>query len=426
MAQCAEAATPDSPKVTRTWFFLGNLARDVTVEDIIKFFNFEVEWRQDLARVELINDKHNRPKGHGFIGVPRYLTDRVMEFHERDFHGRKLKVERAKAGRYLKMTNRQFVGIGHGVHVSTSKQILVHPKPDMSSWPHVIDIGANLAHASFTKDLPRILNNAKVVGVQKIIVTGTSLKTSYSAQKLTQEHTDYLYFTAGVHPHDAVTWNDDVAKRIEKLCEDPACVAVGETGLDFERNFSPQDVQQTVFEKQIQLACKLKKPLFVHERKAFDDVLRLLVKYKKDLPPTVIHCFGGTDVQLETYLENGFYIGLTGSVFRDTQQHGPLQILIDKLMPLDKLMIETDSPFLFPDIKRFLKNYAAKQLYAKSDIKSKFDNLERLLKTYCKGHRNEPCTLAVTNQIIAILMGLEPEEVAKATTDNAMSFFRLT
>lgn len=128
---------------------------------------------------------------------------------------------------------------------------------------------------------------------------------------------DLLQYT-GVHPHDAKTWTDDCYEVIKELASNPECVAVGECGLDFNRNFSPPDVQMEVFEKQVQLACEVGKPLFLHERDAHDDMVRILGKFKDRLPPAVLHCFTGTSAQAVKYLEMGLYIGLTGSASNAT------------------------------------------------------------------------------------------------------------
>lgn len=144
------------------------------------------------------------------------------------------------------------------------------------------------------------------------MVTGTSLQGSKDALRLTRLYPGTLYSTAGIHPHDAKLWTEDSYAALKDLAMNVECVAIGECGLDFNRNFSPQDVQLEVFEKQVRLAVELKKPLFVHERDAHEDLLTVLNKFKGTLPPTVIHCFTGTIAQAKTYIDLGFYIGLTG------------------------------------------------------------------------------------------------------------------
>ncbi|TKR68600.1 hypothetical protein L596_024563 [Steinernema carpocapsae] len=166
------------------------------------------------------------------------------------------------------------------------------PKPAV---PYkLVDIGANLAHPSYHKDLPEVLARAKEAGLIKIMITGCDLKSSKEAEKLSSEHSGFLYFTAGVHPHEAKHFTDETSAVLRTLLENPQCVAVGECGLDFNRNFSPREDQLSAFEKQVALACELQKPLFIHEREASVEMVEILEKYADQLPRAVIHCFTGT------------------------------------------------------------------------------------------------------------------------------------
>lgn len=149
------------------------------------------------------------------------------------------------------------------------------------------------------------------------MVTGVSEKLSEDAAKLVENYPGFLYFTAGVHPHDAKDFNDSTSlDLLRKLASHRQCVAVGECGLDFNRNFSPQDVQKKVFEEQVGLAVELQKSLFIHEREAFTDMNLILDKFDKK-PKLVIHCFTGTAEELEGYVKKGYYIGLTGWFFKN-------------------------------------------------------------------------------------------------------------
>lgn len=151
-------------------------------------------------------------------------------------------------------------------------------------------------------------------GVQKIMVTGTSLHASKEALRLTRLYPGTLYSTAGVHPHDAKSWTEESMSALRDLAStNVECVAIGECGLDYNRMFSPRDMQLHVFEQQVKLAVELNKPLFVHEREAHDDLVEVLTKFTGKLPPTVIHCFTGTVDEAREYIARGFYIGLTGA-----------------------------------------------------------------------------------------------------------------
>ncbi|KAK0393077.1 hypothetical protein QR680_000044 [Steinernema hermaphroditum] len=177
----------------------------------------------------------------------------------------------------------------------------------------LVDIGANLAHPSFERDYSDVLARARKAGLKKIIVTGCSVKSSTVAGEKAQEHPGFLYCTAGVHPHDAKTFNEETIYQLRELLKKDNCVAVGECGLDFNRNFSSREDQLHAFEQQLILACELQKPLFIHEREASVDMVKLLKKHSGRLPPAVIHCFTGTAEEAQAYIDMGLYIGLTAT-----------------------------------------------------------------------------------------------------------------
>lgn len=215
-----------------------------------------------------------------------------------------------------------------------------------------IDIGVNLTNKRFDKDREQIILNAESVGVKHQIITGTNCQESISAYQLTQDYPNQLFSTAGCHPHDAKNFTDSDFQQIAELLQHDSVVAVGECGLDFNRNFSPKDIQLKVFEQQLQLAVQTQKPVFLHERDAFNEQIKLLKQYlpllkgAKDNKGAVIHCFTGNKIQLETYLELGCYIGITGWIC-DERRGQELRDIIS-LIPDDKLMIETDAPYLLP------------------------------------------------------------------------------
>ncbi|XP_070548077.1 3'-5' ssDNA/RNA exonuclease TatD-like [Ptychodera flava] len=410
--------------------FIGNLPFKTNAAQLIEYLQIKQELSSGIADVQVIMDNSGRSRGYGFVRVPVTMEEKILEFNQKDFEGRRLKVEIARKGRHMAEDHYKFSDDGSGVYQSKPVKGGYVPAflRDLraQSWPAVIDIGANLTHRSLKNNVSEVSKKAKLFNIKNIIITGTSLRASREAQLLAASDKGFFYFTAGVHPHDAKHWKDDTAEELEKLAQDPACVAIGETGLDFDRNFSPPDVQEQVFEKQIQLACRLKKPLFLHERKAFDSLNKILDKYRDSLPRVVIHCFTGTVTEVRTYLDSGFYIGLTGFLCKDQSSDGVITCLKEKIIPLDKLMIETDSPFLFPDVKKFSKTPKGQEIY-KDEVKVELDKIQTLMLTqFCSGRRNEPCSLSLLNCIIASCMNVPPEEVAKATTENATLFFGLT
>ncbi|NVK23041.1 MAG: TatD family hydrolase [Kangiellaceae bacterium] len=207
-----------------------------------------------------------------------------------------------------------------------------------------IDIGVNLTNSRFDKDRAQVIANAKEVGVTHLIITGTNAQESQQAYQLTQDF-DNCYATAGCHPHDSERMTADDFELIKHLLKHEKVVAVGECGLDFNRNFSPQPTQVKVFEQQLALACKLNKPLFLHERDASTTMIDMLNNHS-NLPPAVIHCFTGSQQALESYLSLGLYIGITGWVCDERRGQELAEIV--HLIPDDRLMIETDAPYLIP------------------------------------------------------------------------------
>jgi TatD DNase family protein len=214
----------------------------------------------------------------------------------------------------------------------------------------VIDICVNLHNEQFSTDLAALLERAQDAGVVGILACATDLKIAQSnvhlcQQSLQKQHWPQLLSTAGVHPHDAQTWQDADSERLEKLCLNPFVRAVGECGLDFNRNFSDPAAQRYAFQAQIDLASQVKKPLFVHDRDSRGEVLRHLQR-SPTLPPVVIHCFTGNAKELDDYLNAGFFIGITGWLC-DAKRGQALRELV-KLIPNDRLLVETDAPFLRP------------------------------------------------------------------------------
>ena len=208
------------------------------------------------------------------------------------------------------------------------------------------DIGANLTHPSFEKDMTDVLNDAKEVGVKRISITGSDIDESVKAAELAQQHPDSLISTAGIHPHNAKDYSSSSFSEIINLLDLEEVKCLGETGLDFYRNFSTPEQQLVSFEAHIEAAIDNKVPLFLHEREAHKKFVEVISPYMKELPDSVVHCFTGDKNALLTYIEMGFFIGITGWLC-DERRGKHLENLIP-LIPLEKLMIETDAPYLLP------------------------------------------------------------------------------
>jgi TatD DNase family protein len=210
----------------------------------------------------------------------------------------------------------------------------------------LIDIGANLGHESFRHDLPEVLARAQAHGVAQLIVTGASADGSRDAFALTQAHPGLLFATAGVHPHHASDYDGDVETLLRELHAKTEIKAVGETGLDYHRDFSPREAQRFAFERQLQLAIDCGKPLFLHQRDAHEDFIASMDNVKGRIGRAVVHCFTGERAELFDYLDRDFYIGITGWIC-DERRGGHLRELV-KSIPADRLMLETDAPYLLP------------------------------------------------------------------------------
>jgi len=262
----------------------------------------------------------------------------------------------------------------------------------------MIDIGANLANSTFLSDLDAVLERAREANVSQIVITGSDQASSILAKELANQHSQYLYATAGLHPHHASDFNQTLLNTFTGLLADEKVVAIGETGLDYFRNFSPADDQKTSFLAHLELAEAIKKPLFLHERDAFEEFSAIMQAHSALCERAIVHCFTGNKTALKTYLDMGMYIGVTGWIC-DKKRGAELREII-RYAPLDRLMIETDAPYLTPHVEGLKKQLAIK-------------------------HRNEPWTLSYTAQALADAMGIEAETVIETTTKTARSFFGL-
>jgi TatD DNase family protein len=210
----------------------------------------------------------------------------------------------------------------------------------------LVDIGANLTHESFGHDLDEVLARASAHGVEKMMVTGASLAGSTQALELARRHPGVLWATAGVHPHHAIDYDEATDGRLRELAGLPEVRAVGETGLDYHRNYSPREIQLQAFERQLVLAADMGKPLFLHQRDAHADFLALLRRFRDRVPAAVVHCFTDTREALRDYLALDCHIGITGWIC-DERRGTHLREFVREIPP-GRLLIETDAPYLLP------------------------------------------------------------------------------
>jgi TatD DNase family protein len=259
----------------------------------------------------------------------------------------------------------------------------------------LIDIGSNLTHASFADDRDAVIARALQAGVRRQIVTGSDLASSRQAAALAAQHRSRLWSTAGVHPHHAQGFTDSQRGELLELLGLESVVAVGECGLDYFRNLSPPAAQRAAFIVQLEIAAQVRKPVFLHQRDAHDDFAAILGDFRGNLKGGVAHCFTGGRTQLEKYLDLELYIGVTGWAC-DERRGRELKDAVPSI-PEDRLLIETDAPYLLP----------------------------RSLNPPPKGRRNEPAYLAHIATVVAGLRGVTLESVAAATTRNAEELFAL-
>jgi TatD DNase family protein len=224
------------------------------------------------------------------------------------------------------------------------------PESYMHSTPPLIDIGINLGHDSFDADREAVIARARAAGVVQMIITGASAAGSRQAIALARAAPHRHFATAGVHPHHATELDEVQLAEIESLAKQPEVVAVGECGLDYFRDLSPRAVQQRAFHQQLELAARLGKPVFLHERDAHDDFVSIVREHRRSLVGGVAHCFTGTGAQLHRYLDLQLAIGITGWICDERRGAHLLPLLRE--IPAAALHLETDAPYLLPrDLK---------------------------------------------------------------------------
>lgn len=262
----------------------------------------------------------------------------------------------------------------------------------------MIDIGANLAHESFAQDFEAVLARATAAGVTHIVLTGSDAESNSRALQLARAQPAMLSATAGLHPHHAEHWSEALAAQIRGNAQAPECRAVGECGLDYFRDLSPRPDQQAAFRAQLDIAVESGRPVFLHQRAAHEDFVAILREYRPHLAAACVHCFTEGPAELEDYLALDCHIGVTGWVC--DERRGAAAAEAAPMIPRERLMIETDAPYLLP---RNLPRAVAKSA----------------------GRRNEPAYLPWVRDRLAELRGDDPEALGEATAATARTFFGL-
>ena len=259
----------------------------------------------------------------------------------------------------------------------------------------LIDIGANLGHESFAHDLQSVLARAHAAGVAQLVVTGASREGSREALAIARAHPGRLFATAGIHPHHALECTAEAESELRELLRAPEVVAAGECGLDYFRDLAPRHAQRRAFERQLELSVEAGKPLFLHQRDAHGDFMAVLREFEGRLGPVVVHCFTGTGEEMDECIAAGYYIGITGWLC-DERRGLHLREIVPRI-PQDRLLIETDAPYLLP----------------------------RSVKPAPSHRRNEPMYLRHIVEELARDRSEAVEHTAAISTANARRFFAL-
>lgn len=259
----------------------------------------------------------------------------------------------------------------------------------------LIDIGLNLTEKSFENDSKEVVERAIQNGVGQMILTGSSVIGSEKSLTIAKQYPQILFSTAGIHPHAASEFNQQSILQLKQLAQHPEVVAIGECGLDFNRMYSPQQKQEECFEVQLELARELDMPLFLHVRDAHERFVEIMKDHSDLIERAVVHCFTGNATEVKKYISMGFHIGVTGWIC-DERRGQDLQEAV-KFIPLDRLMVETDAPYLTP----------------------------RTLRPKPKHGRNEPAFLPYIVGEIAKYMDVSAEDITKHSVENTKRFFQL-
>lgn len=251
----------------------------------------------------------------------------------------------------------------------------------------LIDTHAHLDFPQYKKDLAQVLERARQAGVIAVLNAGTDLKSSLRSVELSVSYPT-ISAAVGIHPHAAAKAASGWLVQLEQLANHEKVLAIGEMGLDFYRNLSPHDCQEEVFRKQIRLAVQVNKPLIIHSREAWTDTMRILKDEQLPDPPGVMHCFSGNRSWLDASLDLGFYISIAGPVTYP-RSHDLRDLL--RYIPEDRLLLETDAPYLSPQAFR--------------------------------SERNEPAYVKLTYERVALALDREPELLAKQVYLNAIRLF---
>ncbi len=251
-------------------------------------------------------------------------------------------------------------------------------------YNNIFDTHAHYDDERFSDDLDELLSLQPKKGIVNIVNCATDISSCRKLSEISDNY-GYIYFSAGIHPHESENTSDTFINDLISFTQHKKCVAIGEIGLDYHYDFSPRDKQKYVFEQQLMLAKDLNLPVIIHDREAHCDTLALLEKYT---PKGIVHCFSGSAEMAQQVIKLGMYIGLGGAV---TFSNAKKPVEVAKSIPLDRLVLETDCPYMAPVPHR--------------------------------GKRNESSLIAHTAEFIASLRGIDTQELINIATENSKNIF---
>lgn len=254
-------------------------------------------------------------------------------------------------------------------------------------YNNIFDTHTHYDDEKFSEDLFTVLAELPFAGICRVVNCATDIPSCDKCKNMSEKY-DYIYFAAGIHPHEAEAAQENFIEKLKEYCKNQKCVAIGEIGLDYHYDFSPRDIQKDVFEKQLILARELNLPVIIHDREAHEDTWRLLKKYR---PEGIVHCFSGSAEMARDIVSLGMHIGLGGAV---TFKNAKKPVEVAKYVPLEKLVLETDCPYMSP--------------------------------VPFRGKRNDSSLIPYTAEFIAQLKGIETQKLIDITTENAKKLFRIT
>lgn len=419
------ASTEAETEVTKKRIYVGNLDASVAGDDLTQLFGLKATpFLEKTCCVEIATDaKTGKSKNFAIVTVPETVHSELLKLNEIEFHGKKIVIEEAKtradhdAERNTARRGRNTRGGrgGRGGRRSGGNRRLWRPHKEFPKLEpdqifHMVDSGVNLTNRKFNQNTDYVIARALSAGVQKMVVTGLRLVGSKRSIIMAKTRPNILFAAVGIHPHfvkdDWEEKDDKTLGELEELVKQPQCVAVGECGLDFNRNYSPPELQKSTFKQQVQLAVKYKKALLIHERNSHEGILEVLNEFEGSLPPVVMHCFTGTAEQIKTYVQKGFYIGVTGYLCKEKHGADLREAIKDGTLPLKNIVLESNAPYMTPNTPEDQIDPVSKTL------------LEHIFVD------NEPCTLSIIIRCIAKCLSQEPKAIASILTENALNVYK--